>query len=196
MGGLEFANRLRGMAQAPSVIFTTAYPDHAVDAFKVNAVDYLLKPFDIVQLQDSIDRVLSLRHDQGDGGGGPIRPLASTRAAAPAELRPERIPVQRHDRTVFVDADDIFYATAARGYSYLKLEDDQVLVNYTLSELEERLTSRFVRCHRSHLVNLDRIIELRPDFKGGLMLQLGDRQRSTLPVSRRQASGLRERLGL
>lgn len=198
MSGLELAAALGDQETAPAVIFTTAYPDHALDAFELGAVDYLLKPFDTDRLQAAISKALRPARDESVA----LKPAQSGSAPALALHdnmpggRPDRIPVQRRDRTVFVDAGDIFYATAARGYSYLKLADSQVLVNFTLTELEERLSGAFVRCHRSYLVNLDRVIEVRPDFKGGLVLRLNDTQQSTLPVSRRQTGPLRERLGL
>jgi DNA-binding LytR/AlgR family response regulator len=203
MSGLELAAWLRDSERAPAVIFTTAYPDHALDAFELGAVDYLLKPFDTDRLQDSINKVLrTARDDSAQSKPGPQSASGGHSAPGGPEPAPaggqrtDRIPVQRRDRTVFVDAGDIFYVTAARGYSYLKLADTQVLVNFTLTELEERLQGSFVRCHRSYLVNLDRVIEVRPDFKGGLVLRLNDTQQSTLPVSRRQTGPLRERLGL
>ena len=196
--GLELARRLRESDNCPEVIFTTAFPDHALDAFDLNAADYLLKPFDSKRLQRAIGRVMANRgfgeFAETDETPSDENPTFSTsnRSASAAE----RIPVQRGGTTVFVEVDDIVFATAARGYSYLTLNDDRVLVSFSLSELEERLSDRFVRCHRSHLVNIDRIVELRPDYKGGLVLRLGDSLGSQVPVARRQAAALRDRLGL
>lgn len=107
-----------------------------------------------------------------------------------------RIPVHREGRTVLVESDAIIYATAARGYSNLKLADEKVLVSFSLSELERRLQGHFFRVHRSYLVNLKYVRELVPDFRGALTLVMTDRQRSRVEVSRRQAPELRTRLGV
>jgi DNA-binding LytR/AlgR family response regulator len=190
--GLEVAAALRELPRPPKVIFTTAYPDHAVEAFDLEAVDYLVKPFDADRLARALDR--ALLHT-----GEEAKP--ATAAAQPAAVAPEveplgRIPVQRDGRTVLVDQSAIVYASAVRGYSYLNLADERVLVSFSLNELERRLRGHFFRTHRSYLVNLDHVRELVPDFKGALVLVMNDRQRSRVEVSRRQARELRRRLGM
>lgn len=190
--GLEVAAALRQAPQRPAVIFTTAYPDYAVDAFDLAAVDYLLKPFDAERLRRALDRALASGEDPGgddEEDGAAVDPAAHGEAFA-------RIPVQRGERTVLVGADEIVYASAARGYSHLKLADERVLTSFTLSELERRLPGHFFRAHRSHLVNLEHVRELVPDFKGALVLVMDDRQTSRVEVSRRQARALRRVLGL
>jgi DNA-binding LytR/AlgR family response regulator len=107
-----------------------------------------------------------------------------------------RIPVQQGDRTVLVNAADVVYATATRGYSHLKTASDRYLVSWSLTELEERLGPPFFRVHRSHLVNLSHVSELLPDYKGSLVLVMDDQQRSRVEVSRRQAGALRRALGM
>jgi DNA-binding LytR/AlgR family response regulator len=182
--GLEVAAALRELPHPPKVIFTTAYPDHAVEAFDLEAVDYLVKPFDADRLGRALDRALSNAVDDA-----PLPP-----APGPEPL--VRIPVQRDGRTVLVDRTAIVYASAVRGYSYLKLSDERLLVSLSLNELERRLRGHFFRTHRSYLVNLDHVRELVPDFKGALVLVMNDRQRSRVEVSRRQARELRRRLGM
>ncbi|MFC7405843.1 LytR/AlgR family response regulator transcription factor [Georgenia alba] len=184
--GLEVAAALRDLPHRPKVIFTTAYPDHAVEAFDLAAADYLVKPFDADRLRRAVDRALaSERTEEGTaaGQGSAVEPLS-------------RIPVQREGRTVLVDGASIVYAAAARGYSSLKLADERVLVSLSLNELERRLRGHFYRAHRSYLVNLDHVRELVPDFRGALVLVMDDRQRSRVEVSRRHARELRRRLGL
>jgi DNA-binding LytR/AlgR family response regulator len=186
--GLEVAAALRELPHPPKVIFTTAYPDHAVEAFDLSAVDYLVKPFDAERLGRALDRALSHAVDD------PKPP-----SAHPPEPGMEplvRIPVQRDGRTVLVDRTAIVYASAVRGYSYLKLADERLLVSFSLNELERRLRGHFFRTHRSYLVNLDHVRELVPDFKGALVLVMNDRQRSRVEVSRRQARELRRRFGM
>ncbi|MGH3660068.1 MAG: LytR/AlgR family response regulator transcription factor, partial [Micromonosporaceae bacterium] len=106
--GLAVAEAIRGAPNAPKIIFTTAYPDFAVQAFDVDAVDYLVKPFDAERLGRAIDRALTGRAEET--GPQPAQPAAGE--------SPVRIPVQQGDRTVLVAETSILYATAARGYSY------------------------------------------------------------------------------
>jgi len=196
--GLEVAAALRDLPYPPKVIFTTAYPDHAVDAFDLAAVDYLVKPFDSARLGRALER--ALEHAGADdapsagvpSGGGTGRRGDETVTPEPLA----RVPVQRDGRTVLVDQSAIVYASAARGYSYLKLADERLLVTFSLNELERRLHGHFFRAHRSYLVNLNHVRELVPDFKGALVLVMNDRQRSQVEVSRRQARELRRRLGV
>lgn len=194
--GLQVAEQLRGKPHAPQVIFTTAYPDHAVEAFDLAAVDYLVKPFDAARLQRAVERALAAGAGREEA---PARAGDSTRDPAPAEQETDRlvrIPVQKDGRTVLVEGDAIVYAAAARGYSSLKLANEKVLVSFSLSELERRLKGHFFRVHRSYLVNLRYVRELVPDFRGTMVLVMNDRQRSRVEVSRRHARELRRRLGL
>jgi DNA-binding LytR/AlgR family response regulator len=183
--GLEVAAAVAALPRPPAVVFTTAYPDHAVEAFELAAADYLVKPFDADRLRRALDRALSDEDEE-----------RAPAAAGPPSEPLRRIPVQRGDRTVLVDQEEVVYASAARGYTYLKLADDRVLVNFSLADLERRLPHRFFRAHRSHLVNLDHVRELVPDYRGALVLVMDDRQASRIEVSRRQARELRRLLGL
>lgn len=203
--GLEVAQKLQELPHHPQVIFTTAYPDHAVEAFDLAAADYLVKPFDAERLKRAVERALAAgpdRSEDSDTGNGTLSRLAanggadSGSAAAEQEARLVRIPVQKDGRTVLVDGDSIIYAAATRGYSALKLADERVLVSFSLNELERRLGGHFFRAHRAYLVNLRYVRELVPDFRGTLVLVMNDRQRSRVEVSRRHARELRRRLGV
>lgn len=203
--GLEVAAALRKLPHPPRVIFTTAYPDHAVEAFDLEAIDYLVKPFDADRLARALDRAVDRVPERGTERGetdpDDPQPRPGEPRRPPAEPHPGtdplvRIPVQRDGRTVLVDRSAIVYASAVRGYSYLKLADEKLLVSFSLNELERRLRGHFFRTHRSYLVNLDQVRELVPDFKGALVLVMNDRQRSRVEVSRRQARVLRRRLGM
>jgi DNA-binding LytR/AlgR family response regulator len=192
--GLEFAAAVAELPRPPAVVFTTAYPDHAVEAFDLAAADYLVKPFNRARLRRALDRALSDGPDDDEPRGWVPTEGGGAGLAEQQPLR--RIPVQRGDRTVLIDEADVVYASAARGYSYVKLPDDRVLVNFSLAELERRLPRHFFRAHRSHLVNLDHVRELVPDYRGALVLVMDDRQASRIEVSRRQARELRRLLGL
>lgn len=200
LSGLDLAARIHDAPNRPQVVFTTAHPDHAVDAFDLSAADYLLKPLSSARLAESIARAKartmaneSMVSPTGDGFR--TGPVVSSMQSAPG-FQENRLPVQRGDRTVFVNERDIVAAAAAHGYSYIYLRAERVLVNYSLTELEQRLSTVFFRVHRSYLANLNRLVELRPDFKGALVLVMDDEARTRIPVSRRQAQELRRRLGM
>jgi DNA-binding LytR/AlgR family response regulator len=185
--GLDLARRLRDREDPPAVVFTTAYPDYAVEAFDLAAADYLVKPFDEERLGRALRRALGTSDSEEPA---PVSP------PAPSSQVESRIAVQRGGRTVLIDPEAIVYVSAARGYSYLKLTDDRVLTTYTLAELERRLGDRFFRSHRSYLVNLRYVRELMSNYLGGLVLVMDDPERSRVEVSRRQAAALRRALGI
>jgi len=153
-------------------------------------VDYLLKPFNLERLELAIERVRSRAKSSNNPTAEP--------SATPTESHAgrHRIPIGRGDRTVFVDESEIVAAAAARGYTYLYLADERVLVRYTLTELQARLSSSFYRVHRSYLANLNQLVELRADYKGALVLVMNDTERTRIPVARRQAHDVRRILGM
>ncbi len=205
-GGVALAQQLGERAGAPAVVFTTAFAEHAVEAFELGATDYLVKPFDAERLRRAVDRALS-RSDASTTGASQDEEAPSgpgrDSGAAPAVAR---IPVHRGDRIILVDEPRIAYAEAARGYAYLTLAAlptghplagaDRLLTSYTLVDLAERLSEVFVRTHRSYLVNMRLVREVLPQVGGGLTLVMGDRQRSQIPVARRQVAEVRQRLGV
>lgn len=191
LNGLEVTEQLHDLPNRPRVVFTTAYPEHAVEAFDLAAADYLVKPFDGERLQRAIERGLALAPEASDES--PAEPPTS-----PADSSDQlaRIPVHLEGRTVLVEGNSIVYAAAARGYSTLVLNHEQVTVTYSLAEIERRLPDRFFRVHRSYLVNLRHVRELVRDPSGTLVLVMNDRRRSMVEVSRRHSRELRRRLGV
>lgn len=186
--GVDLVKHLAALPHSPAVIFVTAYPDYAVEAFDLDAVDYLLKPFDQPRLARALQRLV----ERGSEGGPELAPSAEPNGIPAVD----KIPVPDRERTVLLDADDIVYITAARGYSYLMTSQGRHLVPYSLAELERRLRAkRFFRTHRGYLINLERAKAIEPDFKGGLQVVMDDEQ-TRVPVSRRQARRLKHLLGL
>jgi DNA-binding LytR/AlgR family response regulator len=174
--GLSLAPLVRERASPPAVVFVTAHERYAVDAFAVEAFDYLLKPVD----PDRLARVLERLRERSSES---IQPL-------------ERIAVVGGGGTeVLLDPEQIHYAQADGDYSRIHTYDRSYLCTASLGSLEERLGPRFARVHRSHIVNLAKVTGVRrePDR---LKLQLADAQRTELDVARRQARLLRDRLKL
>ncbi|WP_330462046.1 LytTR family DNA-binding domain-containing protein [Streptomyces sp. NBC_00820] len=196
LGGLELARLLHGFAAPPLIVFVTAHEDFAVRAFDLKAVDYLLKPLRKERFAEAVRRVAELTragqgprpatgreagHTPGDGVGG----------AYPGSAFGDQVPVELGGVTRFVPIADIAYAEAHGDYARLHTRRGSHLVRVPLSTLEDQWRSRgFVRIHRSHLVALGRIEELRLDG-GNLTVRVGSR---VLAVSRRNARELRDLL--
>jgi DNA-binding LytR/AlgR family response regulator len=202
MGGLDLALALADTPSPPAVVFTTAYADHAVEAFDLEAADYLVKPFDAERLRRAVDRALEQRAEQQrEAATDPV-----SRAPTGGGDAVPRVPVHKGGRILLVDGPRIAFAEAARGYAYLKLvtpnvgqvqlADDRLLTSYTLHDLEERFSAVLVRTHRSFLVNLRHVREVVPQVGGTLSLVMADRDRTQVPVARREAPELRRRLGV
>ncbi|WP_255945931.1 LytR/AlgR family response regulator transcription factor [Streptomyces odontomachi] len=176
--GLDVARLLAGFARPPLIVFVTAHEDFAVQAFDLKAVDYLLKPVRRERLAEAVGRV--------------VHQIAVTRPAdPPPTVGADRIPVELGGVTRLLAVGDITYVEAQGDYARLHTPNGSHLVRIPLSTLEERWAPHgFVRIHRSHLVALHRIDELRLDG-GGMSVRIGGAE---LAVSRRHTSRVRELL--
>lgn len=200
--GFEVARRLVHADITPHIVFVTAFDQYAVDAFTINAVDYLLKPVDLDRLEQALDRVR--RRVTPDTPSTPALPLAPEdlerviEAVRTRQGRRDQLALRVGERFVLVHVDEIVHAS---------LVDDSILVvtntvsgtsNYrTLDELSARLDpSVFWRVHRSHLVNITRIKEIVPWFSRNYLLKMKDAKATEIPVSRAQTRRLREYLQL
>jgi two-component system, LytTR family, response regulator LytT len=174
--GLEAARLLSGDADPPAVVFVTAHAEYAVDAFAVEAFDYLLKPVDPERLARVVARLAERR---------------------PTAREPRKIPVVAGGRTELIDQEQVRYVQAEGDYSRVHTYDRSYLSTASLRELEAALPpERFVRIHRSYLVNLARVASVRSADTDRLRLALDDAQRTELDVARRQAPRVRAALKL
>jgi two-component system LytT family response regulator len=192
MPGLDGLKVLEALgARAPFVIFVTAYDEYAVKAFEVQAVDYLLKPIDRRRFQSALERAreqVRLRSD-GDVGRQVLSILNEMRARPPG-----RIPVRVNGRVVLVSIKSVDWVQAADNYVKLHVGAQSHLLRETLSSIQLRLDpARFLRIHRSTLVNIERIKELHPLFHGDHAVILDDGTELTL--SRRYRPALEAALG-
>ncbi|HET6329497.1 MAG TPA: LytTR family DNA-binding domain-containing protein [Holophagaceae bacterium] len=190
MSGLDLLRAVGPLAMPPT-IFITAYDRHALEAFELCALDYLLKPCERERFQSSLDRVRRLRSEGKERGFQSQMEtlLASLRAEAPARL--ERLFVRVGDTQRLVRVEDVRWIEAQDNYVRLHLASEVHLVRQTLSSLETRLDARrFRRIHRSTLVNLDYMKEIQPWFNGELAAVLQDG--TTLAISRSYRSGFQE----
>ncbi len=172
-----------------AVVFVTAYDQYAIRAFEVHAVDYLLKPFGAERLAAAIDRV---RERLGRGEQLPVHDL--TAAAQPAQGHTRRVLVRDGSRVHVLPVEKIEYVQAQDDYVCLRCEGKEYLKEQTLGELETSLDpAKFVRIHRSYLLNLDRLARVELDERENRVATLHDGRR--LPISRAGYTRLSELLG-
>jgi two-component system response regulator LytT len=181
-------------AKLPHFVFATAYDNYAVQAFEVNAADYILKPFDKARLARAVARVKKAL-DADASPAAQLELLVSQIGAGRAAQRIKLI-VKTQQRLLLVDADDVIYASIADGLITVVTKEVEGSSNCrTIEELQTSLDSdRFWRPHRSYLVNINHIKEVVPWFKSSYMLKMADRRASEIPVSRAQTKRLRELL--
>ena len=196
--GFEVARELVLRAVQTCVVFVTAYDQHAIAAFEVNAIDYLLKPVGTDRLAQTIDRVRNrLLTDRGGTMADALlgRVLDQLNQRRPSQ---DRVALKVGEHFQLVPSDDIIYAS---------LSDDVITVvagrltgtsNFrSLDELQSKLDPEvFWRVHRSHLVNINKVKEIVPWFSRNYILKMKDAKGTEIPVSRAQTKRLREYLNL
>jgi len=178
-----------GEADMPVIVFVTAYDSYAIRAFEVHAMDYLLKPFDRGRFEVSLERARS-RIRQGQVGDLSRQLMSLLDAARPSRPRVnrdvERLVLKSGGRVYFLRVEEIDWVEAAGNYVRLHAGRESHLMRESLSSLEERLDpNRFIRIHRSTIINIERVKELRPLFHGDYEVILQDGTQVTLSRSYR-----------
>jgi len=194
--GFEVARRVVQAGIESQLVFVTAYDQYAIDAFEVNAVDYLLKPVEPGRLATAVERARKRLAAEKAKKETDLEPLLQM--LADRQARREQLAIKVDERFLLVQADEVVHAS---------VEDDQIRVvtnslsgtcNYrTLDELQTRLDPAvFWRVHRSHLVNINKIKEIVPWFSRNYILKMKDAKGTEIPVSRSQTRRLRDYLKL
>jgi two-component system LytT family response regulator len=186
MSGFDFVNAM-GPTTA-SVIFTTAYDTYAVQAFKVNAVDYLLKPIDKAELIQAVDKVAKKPQPFNEQ-------LLSglIRTALEQQHSPRKISIHTVDGIHLIPLEDILYCKSEGSYSYIFLRDQSpLMVSKNLAEMEDLIrSSRFFRIHKSHLINQDHILKVNKAEGGDVIMSNQER----IPIARQRRNEFFEWLG-
>jgi two-component system LytT family response regulator/two-component system response regulator LytT len=210
-GATSAASAGKQAAALPHFVFATAYDQYAVRAFDVNAVDYLLKPFDRARVLEAVERVrVRLAAGGSPGAAAPdaesqaetqierlLRLLNRPQAAEPGRA-PAKLIVKAQSRLLLVDQAEICFAAIDEGVIRVvtRAFEGQSKCR-TLEELMELLDpARFWRAHRGFVVNIDQIREVMPWFKSSYQLRMNDKQQTEIPVSRAQTKRLRELFNL
>jgi two-component system LytT family response regulator len=173
---------VRKLARQPLIIFTTAYDEYALAAFKENAIEYLLKPIAPDELERAIrklDALAGKRNDWESSLQGFITRLDA------ASQKPSRMQVKVGDTIKLVDYDKILYFESDEKYTTLFTENSEFIIDQSLNELEEKLPGKdFVRIHRKHIVNVNHIAEIKKWFDRRLLVVLKSPKKIELTVSR------------
>lgn len=171
----------------PLVVFVTAYEEHAVDAFSLDAVDYLLKPVRLARIRQTIERVRRRLMELSDSqeqelGDLPLAPL-------------ERISVEELGEYRVISVDDILWVEADEGFATVHTASGAYLTDFSLKFLEQNLDEElFFRCHRSYIVRLDGITRIAPTGAGTYRLVVGDGEGGAIPLARSRAPELKSRI--
>lgn len=183
--GLQLAEALYKLKNPPAIVFVTAYSDHAVEAFDVDAVDYLMKPVEEARLDRAIEKVIA--H---------AKPAAAVEPAAAKPSNIERIPVEKGGRKVLIPVDQIRFIMAKDDYSCIFTDDDRFLSTTSLAQFESKLGEfGFFRVHRRYIVNLANVEDVETVPSGAIQLGVNGVD-ERIPVSRRRVVPLKKALNL
>jgi len=184
MDGFEVVESLE-LERMPAVVFVTAHDAHALRAFEVHAIDFLVKPFDQTRFERALAHAREQHARTASGPAGGAQPLDARVLAALEELRaqrsfPERLIVKTAGRVFFVRVEDVDWVEASGNYVKVHAKGEAHLIRESMKNMEARLDpKRFVRIHRSAIVNIDRIKELEPWFHGEYIVIMRDGTRLT-----------------
>lgn len=183
LSGIEVLNRVE---HQPAVVFTTAFDRYAVAAFELEAIDYLIKPFGRKRFHTTLERVRRRL-----AGGDPLPPPRERARAALADEPLDRVFAHKGNRIVPLRVGAVTRIEACDDYTEVHCSGQTFLLHLRLNELEQRLDPRrFVRVHRSHVINLDHVKQMRPHDERRLEIHLSDG--STVIASRSGSQKLRE----
>jgi DNA-binding LytR/AlgR family response regulator len=192
LNGFEVLSSLPGGTPWPLVIFATAFNQYALDAFEANAVGYLLKPVNRDKLRNAIERAQQLLANRSRTAEEEERLRQLTKSAS-SEMR--HIVAHSRGRYILISLDEVYFFRVEDGLTKVKTDSGQYRLDYSMSDLEMRLPNPpFFRAHRSTIVNLHKVKEIAPMFKGAYVLIMKDREASEVQVSERHSKYVRELL--
>jgi len=198
MPGLDGFGVLKKLVErkmkVPHVVFATAFDQYAVKAFDVNAIDYVLKPFDKARIAKAIQRARKVMDTDATTTERLEQLVTQLEASKQSSSPAMKLLVNSHERLLLIDSDDVIFATLDGGSTHVIARDLEGTANYrTLEDLQTALESdAFWKPHRSFLVNIHHIKEVVPWFKGTYMLKMDDKKQTQIPVGRSQVKRMRE----
>lgn len=185
MSGMDLVKVIGQMKKVPLIVFATAFPDFAVQAFRYRVLDYLLKPFDEDQIAETVERIRQS-----------LRPAPVEEAETEAVSSSGKLAIETENEIYFLDPKEILYISREERHTVVWTAEKGYETKTAMKDLEQRLQEfSFFRIHKSFLANLTRVKKLTPWFNGAYQLEL-EGCKPLLPVSRNYVKALRERLEL
>lgn len=185
--GIDGLKVLEKLSYQPAVIFTSAYHQYALDAFQAVAIDYLLKPIDAAMLEKAINKFKRVGFGQQETLSDKLQQLLQVTQGT----QQNRIPLRVGDRIDLVTPDEIVYFQSDNKYTKVKTRSKEYVIDTTLGELEEKLDpKKFIRIHRSTIINIDWVVALHKWFGGRLKIDLRDHPQVEIIASRSYAAKL------
>jgi two-component system LytT family response regulator len=190
MPGMTGFDVLDDINHEPYVIFTTAYDQYAIQAFEKNAVDYILKPLDAERFKVAVDRALKRKQMEA---GNIEDLLSSMRPARSRESYESHIFVQKSEKLFSLPVEEILHLEASGDYTIITTKNDQFVSSSGIGKLEEIMNpDRFIRVHRSTIVNINYLKEIERHFNGGMVVKM--QSGKSFPVSRTYAKQIRKKV--
>lgn len=184
--GIQLINEINNLGIKCKVIFTTAYDQYAIKAFEVNAVDYILKPYDEERVAKAVIRIKNILENKSSEAANNPGNIVSL----------NKLPLWKGDKLILVDIDSIIYAYTEGRDIFIKADKETYLSSHSLHELEEKLKGKgFFRTHRSYLVNMNKINEISPWFNGAYAAKIGEANDEII-ISKKQVKKFKEILGI
>jgi two-component system response regulator LytT len=197
MDGLAAAATIVDLPDPPLIVFATAYDEHALRAFELAALDYVVKPFDERRLANTVVRIRQALRERAKLAQRQAATRAYLGRVAPAGGLSKLWGQRENESRVLVDYGDILWVEAEDKKVYMRTATGaKLLVRNTLKELQPRLEAHnFARVHKGYLVNLDHVAEVEPWFSGTYVVRMADKARTEIPMSRRYARQLKTLTG-
>lgn len=193
INGLQLSEFLRELPDKPLLIFATAFPQYATDAFDLEAFDYILKPYALERIKKTIIKAEGLlgtvsRDHYSRDIVNSLKPIPNTIM---------KIPLYYGERIIPVSSQKIIFAKCEGGEIFIQTTDEKFRSKLPMNELEQRLSKYgFMRVHRSYIVNLNHVLEIIPWFNGSYKLIMNDREKTEILVSRYNVKDLKKHFGL
>lgn len=188
LNGLEFANKLSQMSKPPLIIFSTAFHEHALEAFSTPAVGYLTKPIQESKLDEAIKKVKTLLNKSDKQESAAVVPV----------VLEEQICIRKHNKIIPVQVHDIFFAFVRDKELFVATKDSVEKCDLSLNELETILnrSGSFFRSHRNYILNVRKIKEIIPWFNNTYLIKMNDNSQTDIPVSRSRVKAFRSLMNL
>ena len=192
---MELAKHIKENNREVAIVFVTAYNMHAIEAFEIQAFDYILKPLDEARIEITINRLKEKYINNNQYQNEMVDKVSQIiNSLNKVDINLKRIPCVENGIIKLIDVNTIYYCYIEDEKTYVKTHDKSYSTNYILSKIETR--TDFFRVHRSYLVNIDKIRELYSWFHGTYKLVINDIEKTEIPVSRNNVHKLKELLGI